>query len=436
VRHLEIFGCRRYHLAVFSQKKRAGRGSNTTGPGIGNEVPTRTKRKPEGVDVRHEKRCATPSGSTSCTCHPSYSGWVWDKHAGKKIRGPSTKVLSEAKAWRQDALRALRRGELRAREPLSLRQVAQEWMRRAEAGEVRTRSGKPYKPSALRGYRQSLERHVLPVLGDIRIDQLRRQDVQHLVDRFVGEGMAGSSVRKHICPLQTVCRRALRDDLISLNPTHDLDLPSPSEPRERAASPEEAADLLAAAQEADRALWATAFYAGLRRGELQALRWSDLDEELRTIHVQRGWDPIVGAIDPKSKKGDRLVPVAQVLRHYLLEHKARTGRRGDDLVFGRTETDPFSPALVRRRALRAWEAANKERKKQQLPPLVPISMHECRHTFVSLMHAAGRSLEEIGDYVGHSSAYMTDRYRHLIEGQREQAAAALDKLVQRTSAVT
>ena len=42
------------------------------------------------------------------------------------------------------------------------------------------------------------------------------------------------------------------------------------------------------------------------------------------------------------------------------------------------------------------------------------------------MHAAGRTLEEIGDYVGHSSAYMTDKYRHLIEGQREEAAAAFD----------
>jgi integrase len=58
--------------------------------------------------------------------------------------------------------------------------------------------------------------------------------------------------------------------------------------------------------------------------------------------------------------------------------------------------------------------------------LEPIGLHECRHTYVSLMHVAGRSLEEIGDYVGHASTYMTDRYRHLIEGQRQEAADALD----------
>jgi hypothetical protein len=51
------------------------------------------------------------------------------------------------------------------------------------------------------------------------------------------------------------------------------------------------------------------------------------------------------------------------------------------------------------------------------------------------MHVAGRSLEEIGDYVGHSSAYMSDRYWNLIEGQREEAAAAFDALLQETGSV-
>ncbi len=332
----------RYHLAVFN-KERAGRCTHTPGPGNGNEVPMRAKRRPEGVDVRHEKRCATRCGGGSCTCHPSYAGWAWDKRAGKKIRGPATKILSEAKAWRQDAVRAVRRGELRARDPVSLRQVAQDWMRRAEAGEIRTKSGRPYKPSVLRGYRASLELHVLPFFRDARVDQLRRQDVQRFVDHLVGQGLAGGTVRKHVCALQTVCRRAVRDDLLSHNPTLDLDMPPPPKPRERAASPEEAAALLEALPVEDRALWATAFYAGLRRGELQALRWSDFDAELRLIHVQRSWDPVAGVIDPKSEKGDRLVPVAQVLRRYLLEHKARTGRRDGDLVFGRTEIEPFQP---------------------------------------------------------------------------------------------
>jgi integrase len=87
------------------------------------------------------------------------------------------------------------------------------------------------------------------------------------------------------------------------------------------------------------------------------------------------------------------------------------------LLFGRTATKPFTPTHVRKQARKAWATAD----------LNPIGLHECRHTYVSLMFAAGCSLEEIGDYVGHSSTYMTDHYRHLIEGQRESAAERLDE---------
>jgi integrase len=66
----------------------------------------------------------------------------------------------------------------------------------------------------------------------------------------------------------------------------------------------------------------------------------------------------------------------------------------------------------------------------------PIGLHECRHTYVSLMHAAGLSLERIGDYVGHSSAYMTDRYRHLLAGHEARrlgcsTISSLDRLARR-----
>ncbi len=102
-------------------------------------------------------------------------------------------------------------------------------------------------------------------------------------------------------------------------------------------------------------------------------------------------------------------------------------RRGAELTHPtRTGSAPFTPTHIRKRALDAWEAVNVKRRDEKQPELVPIALHECRHTFVSLMHAAGRTLEEIGDYAGHSSTYMTDRYRHLIEGARTEAADALD----------
>ena len=166
-------------------------------------------------------------------------------------------------------------------------------------------------------------------------------------------------------------------------------------------------------------------------GELRALRWRDVDLAANVIAVERSWDPKEGEVAPKSRKSTRRVPVAGVLRKILLEHKMRTGRNGDDFVFGSKCDHPFTSTLVNKRARRAWDAENVKRKERRLPLLVPIGLHELRHGYVSIMHDAGLSLERIGDYVGHSSAYMTDRYRHLLDGHEAEAAARLDEYLVR-----
>lgn len=92
---------------------------------------------------------------------------------------------------------------------------------------------------------------------------------------------------------------------------------------------------------------------------------------------------------------------------------------------------PFTPFAVRARAAKAWAAENEERAKREQPPLVTIGLHELRHSHVSQMDAAGFSLEEIGDYVGHSSAWMTDRYRHLLAGHEAEAAERFEAYLTR-----
>src|SRR6185503_10103470 len=98
-----------------------------------------------------------------------------------------------------------------------------------------------------------------------------------------------------------------------------LSLPAIREKRERVARPEEAKLLLEALPKRDRAVWATALYAGLRRGEIKALRWRDIDFEEGLIYVERGWDPREGPIEPKSRAGRRRVPLAKPLRTLLAE---------------------------------------------------------------------------------------------------------------------
>jgi integrase len=355
----------------------------------------------------------------------SWEAWVYDQRTGRKIY-KTWPTLAAAKSWRADATSGLRKGTFRAPTQTTLRDAAEAWLEAIKRGEVLARSRRPYKPSTIRGYEHDLREYVLPELGAVKLGEIRPDDLQALVDRLVGAGRSGSKVRNIIVPLQALYRRHRRE--VPVDPTEGLDLPAAGGRRERAATPAEAAALLDALPEELRALYATAFYAGFRRGELRGLRVADIDyPAVTTIRVERGWDDVDGAIEPKSEKGTRLVPVAGELRRYLLAHKLATGRDGDELLFGRTAGEPFTPTHVRKNARKAWAAvAVGAFLRGESLALEPIGLHECRHTFVTLMHSAGCSLEEIGDYVGHSSTYMTDRYRHLLEGQRELAAARLD----------
>ncbi len=391
-------------------------------------------RRSPGIDARHSRSCQTSSGG-DCNCTPSYRAWVYDRRSGQKIRKTfqGTGAQAAAKAWRVDALSALNRGKLSPTTRRTLREAVEAWQASAEADPpiILTRSGRRYKPSVLRGYRADLHNHVLPTLGALRLAEIRRGDLQALADRLLGQGLSASTVRNVVMPLRAIYRYALERDEIMVNPTSNLRLPTGLGQRERVASASEASELLAVLPEDDRALWATAFYGGLRRGELRGLKWDDVDLATGVIRVARSWDEKDGAIEPKSAKGTRTVPITALLRDYLVAHEARTGRGADDFVFGPKADRPFTPSNIRKRAAVAWAKANEHRQAKGLGPLQPIGLHECRHTFVSLLHDAGLSLERIGDYVGHSSTYMTDRYRHLIEGHEAESARMFDEYLAR-----
>ena len=387
---------------------------------------------PTGVLARHAASCPASKGSDDCTCTPSWRAWVYDRRTNRKIQ-KSFATFAAAKAWREDARSLQRKGQLAAPSKRTLRDAADGWLAGAKADPPTNlnRSGRSYKPSALRGYEADLTTYVLPDLGATRLSDLRRGDLQALVDRLLGQRHSASKVRNVIVPVRVIFRHAIERDEVTTNPTTGLRLPNGIGRRERAASPSEAAELLASLPSEDRALWATAFYAGLRRGELRGLRWEDVDLAGGIINVRRAWDEVAGEIEPKSK-GSRTVPIAAVLRDYLTELKASTGRSGRDFVFGATSDRPFTPSHIRRKAAKAWEAENKKRAKRKRATLDPIGLHECRHTYVSIMADAGVSLERMADYVGHSSTYMTDRYRHLIKGHEAEAARALDEYLARS----
>jgi integrase len=198
-------------------------------------------------------------------------------------------------------------------------------------------------------------------------------------------------------------------------------LPSGGNRRERFATPAEAKALLVVLPEDDRAVWATAFYAGLRRGELMALRDQAIDLKAGEIRVHAGWDPEEGEQETKGR-ARRTVPMIGELRTILAAHRLRSGRRDADLVFGATEVSPFDRKGLQRRADTAWKASGLKR----------ITLHECRHTFASIAIAAGVNIGTASVALGHASVTITwDRYHHLMPGTMDEAASLIQAYVER-----
>jgi integrase len=351
---------------------------------------------------------------------PTYQAQVWSVRDRRPVR-KSFATLAEALAWRQDTQVAMRRGTMRAPSKRTLREAAEEWLEAAESGLVLTRSGDRFKPSALRSYREALHAKLLPALGNRRLSALTRNEIQDFIDRLVAHGLAPSTVRNTILPLRAIYGRALQRDEVAVNPTARLILPAVRGRRDLTVSPATAAQLIEALPLTDQALWATAFFTGLRRGELQALRWSDIKFDDGVIEVNHSWDQRGGLIGPKSRAGQRRVPLTSSLRRHLIRHQLQsTLTRASDHVFANRHGRPFDPGTILNRARAAWKRGS----------LTPIGLHDCRHSYAAFMIAANVNAKALSSYMGHSSITTTfDRYGHLLPGNEREASARLDKLL-------
>jgi hypothetical protein len=116
----------------------------------------------EGIVKRHSKGCPARAGRRY-RCNAGYEAFVYSPRDGKKVRKTFAR-LAEAKLWRAEAKRSVDQGTLRTPTRRTLGEAAGRWLTGAEVGDIRNRSGQPYKPATLRGYRQALDTYLLPVL--------------------------------------------------------------------------------------------------------------------------------------------------------------------------------------------------------------------------------------------------------------------------------
>jgi integrase len=153
-------------------------------------------------------------------------------------------------------------------------------------------------------YRSYLDRHFLPFFGSRPMARILPSLVQEWVTKATAEGLSPRSVRKYHVMLHSIFERAVRDQLILMNPCEHTELPKIIVRRTRTLTPDEFGRLIAAIPERHRLLVATAIETGMRWGELIALRPRHIDFLRRTVTVE---ETIVEVSKKHSGTGERMI---------------------------------------------------------------------------------------------------------------------------------
>ena len=287
----------------------------------------------------------------------------------------------------------------------TLAEFADEWMRTA----VQVHN----KPSEQARKETLLRIHLVPFFGKRRLDELTRRDVEAFTARQVRKGLSVNTINRHLECFGRLMKCAVEWGLIAEVPGVRK-LPRP-EPETEWLRPDESARLLDAAKSMSQkwfVFFLVALRTGLRKAEIFALHWPEVDLDERRLTVRYSvWCGRLGS--PKSGKS-RVVPMSSDLVAALTEWRASSV---GDLVFpGR------DGALIHSQGC-ANAALNQALKRAGLRSL---RFHDLRHTFASQLVLRGCSLKVVQQLLGHHSVTMTERYAHVGDEQLVAAVASLD----------
>jgi len=296
-------------------------------------------------------------------------------------------------------------------------------------------------PRTAEGYESIVRCHLIPALGNIPLLYLKPEHLQQYYSeklsggRYDGMGdLTQTTVSHHHTCLHRALKMAVQWGLIKHNPVDAVTAPRPQRSDIHTMSEDDLYVFLEAAKKTPyHVLFYTALFTGMRRSELLALRWCDVDLLLCQVYVTRSLHRLrTGEIifrAPKTARGRRMVSLSPSAAKLLQEHKDKQAAqytilgipvKDDDLVFSDFQGKPLLPDTVSH----AWVKLVKR------AGLDGIRLHDARHTHASLLLKQGVHPKIVQERLGHATISTTlDLYSHVTPGLQEAAAAGFDKMV-------
>jgi integrase len=331
-------------------------------------------------------------------------GPAWTRR-GRPAAGYFTKTL--AQEWLDSTLADARRGELAGmvQTGVTFAEAADEWLRYL-------RDDRGRKPATIAVYGAVVRAQILPPFGERAVESITGPMIEGWL---AGLEVAPATRTKAFVAMNGVLKRARKVYGLPLDPMVSVEKPPAPKPSGdiQVFSPDEVMALVdAAASKRDAAIYLTAAFTGLRRGELIALRWRDVDMEGDTIRVRASYSE-GGLSTPKSGKV-RSVPMAPNVAAALTKLRERPSWTGDDdLVFAGRSGGFLDGRSLRRRYQAALDKAGLRR----------LRFHDLRHTFGTRVIGVA-DIRRVQEWMGHADIKTTMRYLHYAPRKEDAALVA------------
>lgn len=287
--------------------------------------------------------------------------------------------------------------------------------------------------NTVKGYKVNIEKHIIPYIGEIKLNNLQPRDIQSMYEKLSASGLSSTSIRYVHNTLHKALVCAVKSQTLARNAADYVYAPTVSKYEVIPLTPEQSRILIESCKGNEIFIPVLlALILGLRRGEVLALQWCDVDFDYQTISIKHSASFINSKLilsDTKSKNSHRTLKISNYMLECLYHHKELQnkwynefggGFNPNNLVICRHDGMPMTPNVLQHMFKDVLKSSN----------LPNIRFHDLRHTNATLMLRSEVPAKIVSSMLGHSTIGLTlDTYSHVMTDMQASAVGVVEGIL-------